>query len=154
MGPRRNANPPRRPPATRKMTPPRLRLVGMCGLAILAGCAGPKSDIGWHGQEQYLAVYRMGTLHTTLPPDVPVHSVIAAAEMVLERRGYTVTSTDATDDRGHVVARPNDGRQISKVNITSRLVDGGTAISIRTYPGGHEHVARDMLERMLTRLGH
>jgi hypothetical protein len=127
-------------------------LLAMASL-MLAGCAGPRAEIGWHGEQQYLAVYRMGTLHSTLPREIPVHSVIAAGEMTLERRGYTVTSTDATDDRGHVVARPRDGRQISKVHLTSRLVDGGTAISIRTYPGGHEQVARDLLERILTRLG-
>lgn len=130
------------------------RVLLLAAAAVLGGCSGPRDRVGWQGQEQYLAVYRMGTLHTTLPPDVPVHSVIAAGEMALERRGYTVTETDATDDRGHVIARPNDGRQISKVRVTSRLVDGGTAISVRTYPGGHEHVSRDILERMLTRLGH
>ena len=118
------------------------------------GCEGPQSRYGWHGDEEFLAVYRMGTLHSTLPPEIPVHSVIAAAEMALERRGYSVTSVDANDDRGHVVARPTDGRQISKVEVTSRLTDGGTAVSIRTFPGGHEHVERDILERMLTRLGH
>ena len=129
-------------------------MVGLAGLFVaVAGCSAPSSETSWHGQEQLMAVFTTGTLHTTVPPDVPVHSVMAAAEMALERRGYTVTSTDATDDHGHVVARPNDGRGISKVTISARLVDDGTGISIRTYPGGHEHAARDILERMLTRLG-
>lgn len=119
----------------------------------ITACAAPKDKVGWHGQEQFLAVYRMGTLHCSLPQEIPVHSIIAAAEMAVERRGYIVTSVDATDDRGHVVARPADGRQISKVTITSRLINNATAVSIRTKPGGHEHVCRDILERMLTRLG-
>ncbi len=127
--------------------------IGATLACTLCGCSAPQKETSWHGREKLMAVYTMGTLHTTVPPDVPVHSVIAAAEMALERRGYTVTSTDATDDRGHVVARPNDGRGISKVSVTARLADDGTGISIRTYPGGHEHVARDIYERMLTRLG-
>jgi hypothetical protein len=149
---------PRRDTAARSTPTPPGRLIPSLSALLLTlamgACQGPQNADGWHGDEQFLAVYRMGTLHSTLPPEIPVHSVIAAAEMALERRGYTVTSQDATDDRGHVTARPNDGRQINKVEITARLVDGGTGVSIRTYPGGHEHVARDLLERMLTRLGH
>jgi hypothetical protein len=154
----------RRHPTTNHKTPGHapsrglslVRLVPLLvfGIAIaLTGCSAPSSETTFHGQQQLMAVYTLGSLHTTVPPDVPVHSVIAAAEMAVERRGYTVTSSDATDDKGHVVARPRDGRGISKVSITARLVDDGTGISIRTYPGGHEHASRDILERMLTRLG-
>lgn len=130
-----------------------IALLAAGALFWCGGCKAPSTDVDWHGQQELMAVYRTGTLHTTVPADVPVHSVIAAAEMELERRGYTITSTDSTDDRGHVIARPEDGRSISKVNISARLTDEGTGISIRTYPGGHEHPSRDMLERILTRLG-
>ena len=119
----------------------------------LSGCRSHSVDYDWHGQEELLAVYQMGTLYATVPPEVSVHSVVAAAQMVLERRGYTLTAVESTDDQGHVIARPADGRTISKVRVSVRLVDGGTALSIRTYPGGNEHAARDIFERILTRLG-
>lgn len=122
-------------------------------LGALPACEGPQADYDWHGQEELLAVYQLGTLYATIPPEVSVHSAVAAGQMVLERRGYTITAIESTDDQGHVVARPADGRTISKVRVTARLVDGGTAVSVRTYPGGNEHAARDIFERMLTRLG-
>ena len=122
-------------------------------LCIISGCKAPQAKYDWHGQEELFAVFQLGSLHSTLPPEVSVHSVVAAAQMTLQRRGYTITASESTDDQGHVIARPADGRTISRVKITVRLVDGGTSVSIRTYPGGNEHVFRDILERMLTRLG-
>ena len=128
-------------------------LAAGCLLVGLTACDAPRKETSFHGEQQFMAVYQMGSLHTTVPPDVPVHSVIAAAEMALERRGYTITSTDATDDQGHVIARPNDGRSITKVRVSARLVDDGTGITVRTYPGGNDHASRDILERIFTRLG-
>lgn len=136
--------------ASVRLTACRLAAIGL--LCALPACQSHRVDYDWHGQEELLAVYQLGTLYATLPPDVSVHSAVAAAQMVLERRGYTITALESTDDQGHVVARPADGRTISKVRVTVRLVDGGTAVSIRTYPGGNEHASRDIFERVLTRL--
>jgi len=122
-------------------------------LCTISGCKAPQAKYDWHGQQDLFAIYQLGSLHTTLPSEVSAHSVVAAGQMILQRRGYTITASESTDDQGHVIARPADGRTISRVKITVRLVDGGTSVSIRTYPGGNEHASRDILERMLTLLG-
>jgi hypothetical protein len=122
-------------------------------VGCLAGCSAPEARYDWHGTSQTLAAFDSGSLHAELPGSVPVQSAVAAASMVLERRGYTITASESTDDRGRVVARPADAKLLRKITVTSRLTQTGTAVSIRTDPGGHEHISRDILERMLTRLG-
>lgn len=119
----------------------------------LASCEAPPPSVGWHGANHQLASFSGGTLYSTLPEEVPVQSVIAAGEMALERRGYVVTASESTDDAGRVVARPGDPNLLRKITIESRLVQGGTSVSVRTNPGGNEHISRDIFERMLTRLG-
>ncbi|MBZ0171763.1 MAG: hypothetical protein K8E66_05240 [Phycisphaerales bacterium] len=133
-------------------TAARLIIAMICGVAPF-GCSAPEARYDWHGREPVLGTFEAGVLHSELPASVPVHSVIAAGRMALERRGYVVTASESTDDSGRVVARPGDPRLLRKITITSRLRTTGTAVSIRTNPGGNEHVARDILERMLTRLG-
>lgn len=125
----------------------------LTAVGVLSGCSTPEPRYGWHGRDPVLAAYQSGGLHAELPREVPVQSAIAAGEMALERRGYIITATEATDDRGRVVARPADARLLRKITITSRLTQTGTAVTVRTDPGGHEHISRDILERMLTRLG-
>lgn len=133
---------------------PATGLIALClGALGLPGCNAPEARYAWHGREQVLGAFQAGVLHTELPASVPVHSVIAAGRMALERRGYVVTASESTDDSGRVVARPGDPRLGRKVTVTARLRTTGTAVSIRTDPGGNEHAARDILERMLTRLG-
>jgi len=138
--------------------PTLIRSAAAVGLALAwavppAGCSAPAPSHGWHGADRTLASFVGGTLYATLPPDVPVQSVIAAGEMALERRGYVVTASEATDDAGRVVARPGDPKLLRKITVRSRLVQGGTTVSVRTNPGGNEHISRDIFERMLTRLG-
>ncbi len=120
---------------------------------ILTACQGPEPRYDWHGREPVLGVYSAGSLSAELPPDVPVHSVIAAARMALERRGYVVTAAESTDDAGRVVARPGDPKLLRKVTVSSHLRTNATMITVRTNPGGDESFERDILERVLTRLG-
>lgn len=136
-----------------RITTPTGTLIALLLAVCVAGCSAPEARYDWHGKSQTLAAFDSGSLHTELPRTVPVHSAVAAAEMVLERRGYTITASESTDDRGRVVARPADAKLLRKITVTSRLTQTGTAVSIRTDPGGHEHISRDILERMLTRLG-
>jgi hypothetical protein len=121
--------------------------------AAVPACSAPEPRYDWHGSQRTLAAFDQGALHAELPAEVPVHAVVAAAEMTLSRRGYTITASESTDDSGRVVARPADPKLMRKVTVTSRLTQTGTALTIRTNPGGNEHVSRDILERMLTRLG-
>lgn len=149
----------RRRPALTRPTPARLARglaigAGMGAAALLlAACEAPPPSVGWHGEDRQLASFSGGTLYSTLPEEIPVQSVIAAGRSALERRGYVVTASESTDDAGRVVARPGDPNLLRKITIRSRLVQGGTSVSVRTNPGGNEHISRDIFERMLTRLG-
>lgn len=108
---------------------------------------------GWHGETRVIGIYAGGTLTSALPDGVPVASVVAAGDRALESAGYTVTARDATIDRGRVVARPPDRRLGRKVLIDARRRGDGAAVAIRMEPGGDEGVSREILERMLSRLG-
>lgn len=123
--------------------------------ALSLGACNPKRDpsYGWHGQEPVVAVYANKTLQTELPQTVPPQSVRAAAERLLRDRGYTITSSEATNDRTRVVARPPDSRLFRRIVVGSSLGSGGTRLSVHIEPGGNETTSRDMLEGMLTLLG-
>lgn len=99
------------------------------------------------------AIYLGDSLFAEIDPAIPVRSVVAAAELVLEQRGYTITAAEATADRGRVVARPSDPRLGRKVTVTARLGFASTNVAVNFNPGGNEAISRDIFERILTRLG-
>ncbi len=119
-----------------------------------AGCVSQPPSYGWHGERQLAAVYVNKTLHSELPVTIPPPSVRAAAERVLHARGYTVTASEATNDRTRVVASPPRRQLFKKVTIGSSLTASGTRVGVTIEPGGNETTARDLLESMLTLLGH
>ncbi len=124
------------------------------GLVLLTGCSPTRTpSYGWHGREPILAIYQGKTLHSEFPEAIPPASVRAAAERVLASRGYTITSSEATEDRTRVVARPPDSRLFHRVIVGSSLSRGGTRVALTIEPGGNETTARDMLESVLTLLG-
>ncbi|RMH12300.1 MAG: hypothetical protein D6695_07115 [Planctomycetota bacterium] len=124
-------------------------------VATLFGCVPTRyPSYGWHGQEPILAIYQGKTLHSELPEHIAPGSVRAAAERVLRSRGYTITTSEATEDRTRVVARPPDARLFKRVIVGSSLSRGGTRVGVTIEPGGNETTARDMLESILTLLGH
>lgn len=120
----------------------------------LTGCLNARDpSYGWHGQQPILAIYQGKTLHSEFPDAVPPASVRAAAERVLAGRGYTITSSEATEDRSRVVARPPDPRLFHRIIVGSSLSSGGTRVAVTIEPGGNETTARDLLEGVLTLLG-
>lgn len=126
----------------------------LSGLTLLAGCSpGRGPSYAWQGREPILAIYQGKTLHSELPEGVPPGAVRAAAERVLTGRGYTVTSSEATEDRTRVVARPPDSRLFRRIVIGSSLSRNGTRVAVTIEPNGNETTARDMLENVLTLLG-
>ena len=135
-------------------TPTRMILGLLAGMAVLPGCMSQPPSYGWHGREHIAAVYVNRSLQSQLPETVPPGSVRAAAERVLSARGYTITTSEATNDRTRVVARPSDSRLFKRVIISSSLSAGGTRVGVKIEPGGNETTARDLLESMLTLLGH
>lgn len=130
----------------------------MLAIPLIMGIGGcmlsQPPSYGWHGRERIAAVYVGKTLQSELPENIPPQSVRAAAERVLASRGYTITTTEATNDRTRVVGRPSDSRLFRRVIIGSSLGANGTRIGVKIEPGGNETTARDLLESMLTLLGH
>ncbi len=137
-------------------TPTRIALTLTASLILgVGGCVvSQPPSYGWHGHEQIAAVYVGKTLQSELPVNIPPQSVRAAAERVLTSRGYTITTTEATNDRARVVGRPSDSRLFRRVIIGSSLSANGTRVGVKIDPGGNETTARDILESMLTLLGH
>jgi hypothetical protein len=137
-------------------TPTRIVLILAAPLVLgIGGCVvSQPPSYGWHGREQIAAVYVGKTLQSVLPESIPPQSVRAAAERVLTARGYTITTTEATNDRALVVGRPSDSRLFRRVTIGSSLSPNGTRVGVKIDPGGNETTARDLLESMLTLLGH
>ena len=68
-----------------------------------------------------------------------------------------MTARDETLDRGRVVARPADRRLTRRVVVEIKRISGpsgdGARVTIQFQPSGDESGSRDILERMLTRLG-
>jgi len=128
--------------------------VVLLAVAGVGGCVSQPPSYGWQGREQILAVYVNKTLESELPETVAPQSVRAAAERVLSGRGYTITTSEATADRTRVVGRPPDSRLFKRVIVGSSLSSRGTRVGVRIEPGGNETTARDILESMLTLLGH
>lgn len=135
-------------------TPTRIVLILVSTACLQVGCSTQPPSYGWHGQDQIAAVYVNRTLHSELPATVPPQSIRAAAERTLTSRGYTITSSEATNDRTRVVARPSDARLFKRVIIGSSLSPQGSRVGVKIEPGGNETTARDLMESMLTLLGH
>ncbi len=137
-------------------TPTRIVLTLAASLVLgVGGCVvSQPPSYGWHGREQIAAVYVGKTLQSELPVSIPPQSVRAAAERVLANRGYTITTSEATNDRTRVVGRPSDARLFRRVIIGSSLSPSGTRVGVKIDPGGNETTSRDILESMLTLLGH
>lgn len=120
----------------------------------MLGCQTTPPSYGWHGRERIAAVYAGKALQSELPGSIPPQSVRAAAESTLSARGYTITSTEATNDRTRVVARPPDSRLFRRIIVGSSFSSGGTRVAVTIEPGGNETTARQVLKSMLTVLGH
>ncbi|MEM7621994.1 MAG: hypothetical protein AAF235_02185 [Planctomycetota bacterium] len=101
-----------------------------------------------------LAVYMGSSLSVRLPDGTFPPAVIAAADDALGAAGYVVTSRDTTAERGRVVGRTGTRKLgAQKVTVLARQSNRGTLVDIDIAPGGSEVVGRQMLERILNRLG-
>lgn len=101
-----------------------------------------------------MAAYSGWTLRSDLPMGVTVPAAVAAADRTLSDSGYTVTARDATSDSGRVVGRPPDTKLFRRVVVETRRMRAGSRVAITIEPGGDETLSREILERMLSRLGY
>ena len=123
----------------------------LMGVALAGGC---QSKAQWQGRGDVLAVYRGTTLTAEFPEQVAVHAVVAAAETSLRSRGYAITSTEATSDRGRVVGEQPNAGAFEQVVVSARLSKIGTRVQVTQEPLGGEAISRAILDDMLARLGY
>jgi hypothetical protein len=91
-----------------------------------------------------------------LPAEVPVPAVVAAARDVLSERGLVITESSATLDQGRVLARPGYESGWREMSVTVRRESATVSVHIAGGVEGFRSgngVQRDVLEKMLTRLG-
>lgn len=127
----------------------------VCSFAVVAvglgGCAP-----GWQGRTPIRASNLGPGLTSALPADTPIPAVVAAARDVLSERGLVVTEASATLDQGRVLARPGYEGMWREMTVTVRrdwkTVSVHIAGGVESYRSGIP-MQRDILERMLTRLG-
>ncbi|MBM4108369.1 MAG: hypothetical protein FJ255_06080 [Phycisphaerae bacterium] len=127
----------------------------MALLVALLAVAGCRASEGTSGRTGVSASYRLGTLISTLPDEVRVRSVLAAADATLRARGYSVVAGQATADRGWVRGSPPAGSalDLEDVTIWSRLSRTGTRLGVDVKPILAEAQARAILDDLLRRLG-
>lgn len=124
--------------------------------AVVAGCQ--QSPVARAGKpdpsgRDIMATYSFGELYASLPAELSVPTLRAAAESTLRSRGYVITDSSSTQDRMRVLAvSRTDGRN-EKSTITARLTPQRTAIVVDTGTFGDEATSRAILDDLLRVLG-
>lgn len=120
---------------------------------IASALGGCNAEHAYHGSGDILASYSVRTLKADLPPSIRVPGAIAAAGSALRSRGYAVVSSEATEDKGRVVATAPGATMGERTVVTVRQTDTGVRVSITAEPFGDESRSRLVLDAMLARLG-
>lgn len=120
-------------------------------VALTVGC---KAKPAWQGRGDVLALYQFRTLTAEFPDQIGVPAVVASAESALRSRGYAVTRSETTRDKGVVHAKKPDPSTLEKVVVIVRLSRLGTRVELRMDPLGNEAQSRAILDDMLVRLGY
>lgn len=128
-------------------------LAAVTGLLALlpAGACAPAPTT--HADGWIAAGYRGRTLSADLPARLDVPAVMAAAELELRARGYTITRSDISLDRGLIEARWAGARTFEKLVVTSRASHTATRVTLTAEPFGDEAASLSILDGMLQRLG-
>ena len=132
-----------------------VRLCG-CGAAAawvwMCGCAGPAVEVGQTGVK---ASSTLGTVTATLPAQLPVLTIVAAAESALRAQGLTVLWKTSSEAGGELAAeqRAGGGNGMERVRVWVETLSAGPGLSVRVEPFGDEPRARVMMEAMLVELG-
>jgi hypothetical protein len=101
----------------------------------------------------YHATYRGWTLTTNLPAEARVPAVVAAAEQTLRARGYTITTSDSTEEVGEIIAHPPRTTNLPRIVIASSRGVSSTTVDMRVEPFGDQELCRSVLDGMLQRMG-
>lgn len=123
--------------------------------ALLTACSAQSKTQGSNQDTvaTYHATYRGWTLSTNLPAEARVPAVVAAAEQTLRARGYTITTSDSTEEEGEVVAHPPRTNNLPRIVIASARGVSSTTVDMRVEPFGDQELCRSVLDGMLQRMG-
>src|SRR5436190_3457265 len=123
--------------------------------ALLIGCSSQTKTQGSNQDmvATYHASYRGWTLTTNLPAEARVPAVVAAAEQTLRARGYTITTSDSTEEQGEIVAHPPSTNNFPRIVIASARGVSSTTVDMRVEPFGDQELCRSVLDGMLQRMG-
>lgn len=128
----------------------RLRTLALASLApaLLGGCGSPQpiADTG------LVATYDLA-VSRTLVPNVDPLSVLAAAEQVVESRGWVLVGRYTSEERSRIRARFAGGSVVEEYQITASAQPGGTLIEIHLTPFGDRSRSEAVLRDVLTVLG-
>lgn len=127
------------------------RILVCLAIVLVAGC---KAKPAWQGRGDVLALYQFRTLSAEFPDQIGVPAVVASAEAALRSRGYAVTRSETTRDKGVVHAKKPNPEMLEKVVVIVRLSRLGTRVELRLDPFGDEPQSRAILDDMLVRLGY
>jgi len=128
----------------------RPNLTLLFGTALLAsGCVAP----GWQGRSPIRASSFGQGLSSALPAETPVPAVVAAATDVLSERGLVVIESTATLDHGRVIAQPNFSGHARETVVRVKRTLNTTEVRVASGLGEGGGVERDILEKILTRIG-
>jgi len=105
------------------------------------------------GSSRTVAAYSWGTLDADLPVRFRVPAVISAANATLRRRGYSIASAAATEDRGEVRGEPAASSDAASVTVSSWVVPGATRVGIKVGFLGDETLSRAILDEILQTVG-
>lgn len=102
-----------------------------------------------------MAEYAMGTLSTTLGPEVSVATLRAAAEQTLRARGYIITDSVGTADHMRIKATSRSGSEgtLEHTTIAARVTYSRTRLEIESGTFGDEAASRAIMDDLLRRLG-
>lgn len=119
-----------------------------------AGCASPQALP--QGRGAIVASYAARTLTSTLPDAARVPAALAAADLTLRARGYTVDRLEATEESGQIVARAPTSSEVdqswAKVVVAAKRRWNGTVLTIEFVPWGNQSASRVLLDGILQRL--
>lgn len=97
--------------------------------------------------------YRWAKLRADFAAPTRVPAVLAAAELALTGRGYSIATREVTSDRGRIDARPPHASSDDDVTIIAEASGDGTHATIEVGQWGDEALSRAILDAMLVRLG-
>ena len=135
-----------------------IRIGAAIALAITAGglgaCQSDPEPVGALGDSGLTATYSMGTMTTDITGRrVGVREVASAAEATFRRRGYTVRSSNISDDGARVAGSEVGSGNFQATIVSAKRITNGVRIEVHVEPFGDQDKSREYMNDVLGRLG-